>query len=137
MFLLRAQNFLQYYGISHHQGAWYITHNTNLVQPKDTSPGVPLQSTPLLDYSTMAIQGTVVPQRRWIPVDEMDVRRHVENAALHLPVFFVNRHGGLGFRLPDILEGYDCDLQNANDFAPLGFKIMTHIRIGVSLSPSY
>jgi hypothetical protein len=76
-----------------------------------------------------AIQGTVVPQRRWTPPDEVDFRRHVKSAALQLPIFFVNSNGGLGFRLPDILRGSGYDLRNANDFAPLGGKTTTHIRI--------
>jgi hypothetical protein len=132
MFLLRAQNFIQCYGILHYQLAWYIRDNSNLVQ--GASPGIPLQRTPLLDYSTRAILGTVVPQRRWTPIDEVDIRRHVESAALQLPIFFVNRNGDLGFQLPDILRGCDRDLHNADGFAPLGGKSTTHIRINVSLS---
>jgi hypothetical protein len=134
MFLLRAQNFIQYYGILYGQGAWYITHNSELVQ--GTSPGVPLQPTPILDY-TSTIQGTVVPQRRWAPADGGDIQRHVQSATLELPIFFVNRNGGLGFQLTDILRGCDRDLRNANEFASLGGKTMTHIRINVSLSLSY
>jgi hypothetical protein len=129
------QNFLQYYGIAYHQSAWYIMYNGNLVQ--GTSPGVPLQLTPLLDYDMRATHGTVVPQRRWTPADEVDVRRFVESAQLQLPIFFVNRNGGLGFRLPDILHGCDRDLHNANTFAPLGGKYTTHIRINVSLFLGY
>ena len=106
--------------------------NSNLVQ--STSPDVPLQPTPLLDYSTRGIHGTVVPQRKWSPADEVDFRRHVENAALQLPIFFVNRNGGLGFPLSDILRGYDRDLRNANGFAPLAGRNTTNIRINVSTS---
>ncbi|KAF8261602.1 hypothetical protein EI94DRAFT_1745588 [Lactarius quietus] len=130
MLLLRtspSQNYLQYYGIIHHQDAWYLTHNTNLVQ--GTSPGVPLQSTPLLDYSSGATHGTVVPQRRWSPTDEVDFRRHVEGAVLELPIFFVHRNGSVGFPLPDISRGCDRELRNANGFAPLGGRTITHIRI--------
>jgi hypothetical protein len=134
-----SQNFLQYYGIVYQQqdqqGAWYITHNGNLVQ--GTSPGVPFQPTPLLDYNMGETQGTVVPQRRWKPTDEVVAQRFVERAVLQLPIFFVNRNGGLGFRLPDILQGCDRDLHNANTFAPLGGRYTTHIRINVSLVLSY
>jgi hypothetical protein len=133
MFLLQAQNFIQYYGILHDEGAWYITHNCNLVQ--GTSPGVPLQPTPLLDYtSTRAIQGTVVPQRRWTPADEVDIRRHHEAGALELPIFFMNRNGRLGFPLLEILQGCDRNLHNPNNIAPLAGRITTHIRINVSPS---
>src|SRR6266702_536250 len=124
------QHFLRYYGIVYHQGAWYITHNANLVQ--GTSPGVPLQTTPLLDYSSRTTHGTVVPQRRWTPTDEVDLRRHVDGATLELPIFFVNRNGGIGFSLPDILRGRDRDLHNAEKFAPLGGSATVQIRINVS-----
>ena len=133
---LSSKPFLQYYGISHHEGAWRITDNINLVQ--GTSPGVLLQPTPILDYSTAAIHGTVVPQRRLSLVDEVDeVRQYVESAVLQVPIFFVNRNGELGFPLSDIIRGYDCDLRNEVDFAPLGGKTTTHIQIGVSLSVGY
>ena len=98
------------------------------------SPGVLLQPTPLLDYSTRSIHGTVVPQRRLSVVDKADeVQQYVESAVLQLPIFFVNRNGELGFPLPDIIRGYDYDLRNEDDSAPLGDKITTQIRIGVSL----
>ncbi|KAH9051297.1 hypothetical protein EDB83DRAFT_1301143 [Lactarius deliciosus] len=129
MLLLRtppSQHFLRYYGIVYHQGAWYITRNANLV---GTSPGVPLQTTPLLDYSSSGTQGTILPQRRWSPADEVDVRRHVEGANLQLPIYFVNTNGSIGFPLPDILRGCDRDLHNANSFATLGGRSTTHIRI--------
>ena len=132
--LLRTQHFFQYYGIVYHRGAWFITHNVNLVQ--GNSPGVPFQTTPLLDHSIGATYGTVVPQRRWMPADEVDVRRHVQGAVLQLPVFFVNRNGSIGFPLLDILRGCDRDLHNANDFATLGGVTTTHIRINVSFSPT-
>ena len=128
----QPQSFLEYYGIEYHRGAWYIRHNSNLVQ--GASPGVPYLPTPLLDYSMNATTGTVVPQRRWIPADEVDIRRHVKRAELELPIFFVNRNGSLGFPLPDILRGCDRDLHNANNFAPLAGKFTTHVRIHVSLS---
>ncbi|KAF8257746.1 hypothetical protein EI94DRAFT_1817033 [Lactarius quietus] len=123
----RHQYFLQYYGVVYHQGAWYIRNNGNLVQ--GTSPGVPYQHTPLLDYSMEATHGTVVPQRRWTPADDVDVRRHVESATLLLPIFFINRKGGVGFLLSDILRGCDRDLHNANSFAPLAGKFTTHLGI--------
>jgi hypothetical protein len=125
------QYFLQYYGIVHHQGAWFITHNVNSVQ--NESPGVPLQTAPLLDYSIRGTHGTVVPQTRWTPVDDVDIRRFVEDAVLNLPIFFVNRNGSLGFSLTDILRGCDRHLHNANGFAPLGGRATTQIRINVSL----
>ncbi|KAH9164875.1 hypothetical protein EDB89DRAFT_1858896 [Lactarius sanguifluus] len=130
MLLLRTpppQHFLCYYWIVYHQDAWYIIINANLVQ--GTSPGVPFQPTPLLDHSSRATQGTIVPQRRWTPLDEVDIRRHVEHANLQLPIYFVNSNGSIGFPLPDILRGCDRDLRNAKSFATLGGRTTTHIRI--------
>ena len=136
MLLLRNRLFIQHFGILYHQpfnqGAWYITHNVNSVQ--GASPGVPLQTSPLLDYCTRTTHGTVVPQRRWTPADEVDIRRHVEGAALELPIFFVNHDGTIGFPLVNILRGCDGDLHNANGFASLMGKTTTTIRINVSLS---
>ena len=101
---------------------------------QSASPGALLQPTPLLDYSTRSIHGTIVPQRRFSLVDKVDeVRQYVESAVLQLPIFFVSRNGELGFPLSDIMRGYDCDLRNEDAFAPLGDKITTQIRIGVSL----
>ena len=133
--LLKTQRFLQHYRIVYHQCAWHITRNSNLLQ--GDSPGVPHQPTLLLDYSMKATYGTVVPQQRWSPANDIDIRRHVESAALQLPIFFVNRNGSLGFRLPDILRGCDRDLHNANGFASLAGKTTTHVRIHVSLSLGY
>ena len=138
MLLLRPpqhQCFHKYYGIVCHRGAWFIRHNSNMVQ--GASPGVPYLPTPLLDYSIKATTGTVVPQRRWVPPDEVDFRRHVERVQLELPIFFVNCNGSLGFQLTDILQGLDRELHKANDFAPLGGTYTTCVRIHVSLSLGY
>ena len=137
MLLLRTRHFIQHFGIlyhhqPYHHGAWYIMHNVESVQ--GTSPGVPFQPTPLLDYSMKATNGTVVPQQRWAPADEVDVRRHVTRAVLELPTFFVHNNGSIGFPLVNILRGCDGELRNANGFATLGGKTTTHIRINVSLS---
>ena len=128
--LLRTPDFLRYYRITFSQGVWYITQNASHMQR--SPPGIPGQSPSLaLDFSIKGTQGTVVPQRRWIPADEEDVRRHVAQATLQLPIFFVNRNGGVGFWLPDILEGRDHDLYNRDNEASLGGVATTHIRINV------
>ncbi|KAH9047189.1 hypothetical protein EDB84DRAFT_1233485, partial [Lactarius hengduanensis] len=127
MLLLRTPLSRYFPHLVYHQGAWYITRGANLVQ--GTSPGVPLQPTPLLDYNSEGTQGTILPQRRWSPADAVDVRRHVEGADLQLPIYFVNSNGSIGFPLLDILRGCDRDLHNANSFATLGGRSTTHIRI--------
>ena len=120
--LLRMQDFRPH--VTYLRGVWYI----NLVQ--QPSAGLPTQLP--LDFNSWATEGTVVPQRRWTPADESDVRRHVREATLQLPVFFVNRSGAVGFWLPDILEGRDGDLYNRDSYASLGGRTTAHIRINVS-----
>ena len=127
-----SENFLQYYGISHHQGAWYITDINNL----NNLFYIPRWASHLLDYSVTE-NGSVVPQTRWTPASVLDIKQYVENVELQLPIFFLNLNGGIGFRLSDISEGYARDLHNANDPAPLGQRTTTHIQICVSLSPIY
>jgi hypothetical protein len=129
--LFRKSDFLQHHGISYSKGAWYIMRNAPHMHPP--SPGISTQNpSPPLDFSVRTTQGTIVPQRRWTPADEADVRRHVEGSALQLPIFFVNHKGGIGFWLPDILQGRHHDLHNGDTEAPLGGKTTTHIRINVS-----
>jgi hypothetical protein len=95
--------------------------------------GIPPQNLMLpLDYNVRTSQGTVVPQRRWTPADDIDVRRYVASATLQLPIYFVNRNGGVGFWLPDILQGRDHDLYHGDREAPLGGRATTHLRINVS-----
>ena len=127
--LMETPNFLQQYRVSysHSQGLWYIARDA-----PSPSLGAPSQNVSLpLDFSIKVTQGTVVPQRRWTPADEVDIRRHVE-ARLQLPVFFVNRNGGVGFLLSDILQGRDQDLHNRDCQASFGGRSTTHIRIDVS-----
>jgi hypothetical protein len=129
--LLRTPDYLQYCRISYSRGVWYITQNApHVPQP---SQGIPTQISPLpLDFRVGTTQGTVVPQPRWVPAG-----RHVHDATLQLPIFFVNRNNGaVGFWLPDILQGRDGDLHNRNSHASLGGRTTTHIRINVS-SHSY
>lgn len=130
--LLKTPGFLQYYRVTYSRGVWYITQNVPHVQRP--SVGIQTQNPPLaLDFSVKETQGTVVPQRRWFPGDEVDFRRFVIEAALQLPIFFVNRNGGVGFWLPDILHCRDHDLYNRDSEASLGGVTTTHIRINVSL----
>jgi hypothetical protein len=129
--LLRSQDFLRHYRMSYSQGVWYIIQNSPYFLPPP--PGIPPQNLMLpLDYTVCTTQGTVVPQRRWTPADEIDVRRYVTSATLQLPIYFVNRSGGVGFWLPDILQGRDHDLYYGDSEAPLGGRATTHLRINVS-----
>jgi hypothetical protein len=130
------EDFMRYYGISYSKGVWYIVQNTHHIPPP--LPEAPIPNPPLpLDFDVRKTEGTIVRQRRWTPLDEVDHRRHVEEAMLQPPVFFVNRQsGGVGFWLPDILRGRDHDLLNdllnGGRAAPLEGKTTTHVRISVS-----
>ncbi|KAI0260366.1 hypothetical protein BC834DRAFT_549127 [Gloeopeniophorella convolvens] len=120
---------VQLYGITYSNGAWYITQNLQSVQ--QPTPGVTgIPSPPLLDFRVDTTAGSVVRQRRWHPANEVDVRRHIEDAALQLPVFFVSHDGTLGYRLQDILQNTEYHLRNGYQPAPLGGRTTTHIRIG-------
>lgn len=129
--LLKTPDFLRHHRIVYSKGVWYFMRNVPCVQSQ--SPAVSTQNPPLLlDYSIRTTRGTVIPQRRWTPADEVDVHRHVECSALQPPIFFVNHNGGIGFWLPDILQGRHHDLYDGDREAQLGGKTTTHIRINVS-----
>ncbi len=76
--------------------------------------------------------GTVVPQILWIPFTGTDRRRHVQDAGLQLPIFFLHTDGRLGLPLDAAVIGRCDTLLNAQFPAPLGPQTTTHIRIGVS-----
>ncbi|KAI9440532.1 hypothetical protein H4582DRAFT_1473413 [Lactarius indigo] len=84
----------------------------------------------LLDYAiTSRRGGTVVPQQLWSPQGQGDWRRYVEQAQLHIPVFFVNADGSLGVPVSHAAAG-QMSLRHANEPAPLGDRTTTKIRIG-------
>ena len=134
--LLTTQEYLRHCNISYSQGVWYIMQNPPYFVP--LPPGTPPQNLMLpLDFNINGTQGSVIPQRRWTPDDDIDdagVRLYavVASAPLALPIYFVNSNGGIGFWLPDILQGRDHDLYNGNREALLGGRIPTFIRINVS-----
>ncbi|KAH9993730.1 hypothetical protein BJV74DRAFT_770768 [Russula compacta] len=81
----------------------------------------------LLDYAVRP-GGSIVPQQLWIPQGQGDWRRYVEQAQLHMPVFFVNTNGTLGVPVVNAAAG-QMSLRGANAPAPLGDKTTTKIRI--------
>ena len=135
--LLLGTNFVQQHRVSyaHAQGLWYIIRS--IPSPSLWAPSqnvsLPLDFSIKINQGTVRTQGTVVPQRRWSPAVEVDIRRHVElEPTLQLPIFFVNRNGAVGFWLSDILQGRDHDLHNRDSQASLGGRSTTHIHINVS-----
>jgi ankyrin repeat protein len=112
--LFRTQDTVQ--RISYSQGIWYVLAGNLLL---------------LLDFRVQG-EGSVVPQRRWTPADEIDIRRHVAGATLALPIYFIGRNGAIGFWLSDILQGRDLDLYEGDKEAPLAGRATIHLRINVS-----
>ncbi|KAI9439529.1 hypothetical protein H4582DRAFT_1773601, partial [Lactarius indigo] len=74
-------------------------------------------------------RGTVVPQTMWSP--HSNRRWHIEEAVLQMPIFFEGIDGRLGLSLQAAVNGrYHHDgLRNARQFAPLGYRTTTFIRI--------
>ncbi|KAI9442285.1 hypothetical protein H4582DRAFT_2054763 [Lactarius indigo] len=77
----------------------------------------------------VVIRGTVVPQTMWTPHTITDQKQHVEDAVLQMPIFFEGMDGRLGLSLEAAATGRCHGLRNAQEFAPLGQKSTTHIRI--------
>jgi hypothetical protein len=103
--------------------------------PSNISPAPFLQDPnghPLwvLDYSIVRM-GTVVPQARWFPENVNDYRQHVAQAALQMPIYFLQQNGVLGLSLDDAINGRCQTLRDSKMQAQLGGKATTHIRIGV------
>ena len=74
----------------------------------------------------------MVPQDLWIPSNVTDRIRHVQDAELQMPIFFLNMNGRVGLPLEAAVSGRCDTLLNAQFPAPLGSQVTTHIRIGVS-----
>ncbi|KAH9173764.1 hypothetical protein EDB89DRAFT_2155291 [Lactarius sanguifluus] len=83
-------------------------------QPIETS-----SSSWLLDRTVVA-RGSVVPQKMWSPHTVTDRMQHVEETSID---------GRLGLSLEAAAAGRCHGLRNAQEFAPLGHKSTTHIRI--------
>ena len=85
----------------------------------------------LLDRAVLGGRGAVIPQTMWTPHTVTDKRQHVEEAVLQMPIFFEGKDGRLGLSLGEAAAGRCHGLRNAQQFAPIGHKSTTHIRIGV------
>ena len=75
----------------------------------------------------------MVPQLMWTPHTVTDKRQHVEEAKLQMPIFFEGLDGRLGLSLEASATGRCHGLRDAQQFAPLGHKSTTHIRIVVGV----
>ncbi|KAF8269840.1 hypothetical protein EI94DRAFT_1798831 [Lactarius quietus] len=105
-------------------GKVFVVRDTSRFLPPSDLNDVPL----LLDYVVKDI-GTVVPQTLWTPHNKNDLKQHVEEADLQLPIFFI-QNGDLGLSLEDAVNGRcHSTLRDARTYAQLGGKTTTHIRI--------
>ncbi|KAH9014674.1 hypothetical protein EDB84DRAFT_1528755, partial [Lactarius hengduanensis] len=82
----------------------------------------------LLDRTVVA-RGSVVPQAMWSPHTVTDRKQHVEEAVLQMPIFFEGIDGRLDLPLEAAAAGRCHALRNGQEFASLGQKSTTHIRI--------
>ncbi|KAH9176499.1 hypothetical protein EDB89DRAFT_1902839 [Lactarius sanguifluus] len=89
----------------------------------------PFDAPALLLDRAVVDRGTVVPQTMWAPHTVTDKKQHVEEAVLQMPIFFEGVDGKLGLSLEASAAGRCHGLRNAQEFAPLGQKSTTHIRI--------
>ncbi|KAH9016218.1 hypothetical protein EDB84DRAFT_1443208 [Lactarius hengduanensis] len=89
----------------------------------------PFDTPALLLDRAVVDRGTVVPQTMWAPHTVTDKKQHVEEAVLQMPIFFEGVDGKLGLSLEASAAGRCHGLRNAQQFAPLGQKSTTHIRI--------
>ncbi|KAI9439531.1 hypothetical protein H4582DRAFT_1812889, partial [Lactarius indigo] len=126
--LLKSNSIPQIETVSYpdREGHFFFVRPTNtrhalVRQPFDTS------SRPL--DCAVVHRGIVVPQTLWSPYTITDRRRHVEEAVLQMPIFFEGIDGRLGLSLQAAAAGRCHGLRNAQEFAPLGQKSTTHIRI--------
>ena len=84
----------------------------------------------LVDYIIVRT-GTVIPQARWSPENVNDLRHHVTEAILQMPIFFIQRNGTVGLSLDDAYNNRCHTLRDARMQAQFGGKYTTQIRIGV------
>ena len=127
--VLKSNSFSPFLGLPApgSEGAFFLVNSV----PRHISLHVPGQPHWILDRSIVN-RGTVVPQTLWTPHTVTDKKHHVEEAELQLPIFFQCVDGQLGLTLEAAASGRCHGLVGAQNFAHLGLKSTTHIRIVVS-----
>jgi hypothetical protein len=84
----------------------------------------------LLDYDVRNLEGTVVPQVLWSPQSQGAMNKHVLDANLQFPIFFVRQDRAIGLALHEAVEG-PREVLGAETYAPLGGQSTLHVRIQV------
>jgi hypothetical protein len=121
-------------------GAYFVwNHAANYSRPSRIVNERPAW---LLDYAKSSEEdrairpvvavGSVVPQQFWSPQGQGDWRRYVEQAELHLPIFFVNTDGSVGVPVTDATTKR-MSLHGADEPVPLGNRTTLKIRICVCI----
>ncbi|KAI0060993.1 hypothetical protein BV25DRAFT_821259 [Artomyces pyxidatus] len=99
-------------------GAYFVTHAPSPnPQPQAV---IQQQYLFLLDYAVMSGLGTVVPQTIWIPSTQQDWVRHVRDAILEMPIFFVHNDGALGISVVNASAGNSLTLRGINNELRIG-----------------
>ncbi|KAI0320881.1 hypothetical protein OF83DRAFT_477898 [Amylostereum chailletii] len=80
----------------------------------------------LLDYLADVSVGTVVPQPPPAPTNRGDFQRHVANAPLQMPIYFVHSDGRPGVPLVHAAAGSFPVVTGLDQEAPMGGRTTTH-----------
>ena len=108
------------------QGVLSVTAETSSnTCPKQVGP-----KARLLDYDVRSLEGTVVPQVLWSPQSQSAMIKHVLDANLQFPIFFVRQDRAVGLALHEAVEG-PREVLGAETYAPLGGQSTLHVRIQV------
>ena len=86
----------------------------------------------VLDHAINLQLGLVVPQGIWQPPSETMRKNLVEQARLHLPIFFVHESGAVGVTLSDTVHGNWGNLRGLNDPVSMGSQTSRKLRIQAS-----
>ena len=121
------RNAAEIQAVRNQSGAFYVfNHPPHNVPPASLVNGQPAW---LLDYAVRP-GGTVVRQQLWFPQGQGDRRRYVEQARLHIPVFFFNANGSLGVPVSSAAIG-DVQLHGTHLPPQLADRSTLKIRISV------
>ncbi|KAI0031274.1 hypothetical protein K488DRAFT_86964 [Vararia minispora EC-137] len=103
------------------------------------SPGHPVIGVSMdLDSRCHSVpQDCVLAQRIWRPQSELDYHRHVSDAALERPIFFLHNNGRLGLAVASTLSGDFSTLRSVSQPVNMGGKTTTTVRIHLYGVPAY
>ncbi|KAI0313536.1 hypothetical protein OF83DRAFT_1175581 [Amylostereum chailletii] len=77
----------------------FLVYNQPSVLPPPISMDAYQRPRWLLDFIAETARGTVVPQEIWMPQAPQDHQRHIADANLQMPIFFMQLNGAVGIPL--------------------------------------